>query len=136
MSQETIELAKRCLDAYSRRDIDALRALNDPAVEVDWTASRGIEAGVYRGFDAVLRFYTGYFEAFEEIVFEQVGFIDAGDSVVIPNVARTRGREGIEVVTRGTFVITFHNQRVIRVCLHEDTDEALEAVGLLDEPSA
>jgi ketosteroid isomerase-like protein len=104
-------------------------------VEVDWSASRGIEAGVYRGFDAVLRFYTGYFDAFEEIAFEEARFIEAGDSVVIPNVARTRGREGIEVVTRGTFVMTFHRQKIIRLRLYQDTDQALNAVGLLDEPS-
>jgi hypothetical protein len=30
MSQENVELAKRCIDAYNRRDIDAMRTLDAP----------------------------------------------------------------------------------------------------------
>jgi hypothetical protein len=41
-------------------------------MELDWSASRGFQAGVYRGFDEALRFYAQYFEAFHEIVFEQL----------------------------------------------------------------
>jgi ketosteroid isomerase-like protein len=130
MSQANVELAQRCFDSYNRRDIEALRALNDPDVEVDWSASRGVEAGVYQGFDAVLRFYTGYFDAFDEIAFEPERFIEAGESVVIPNVARSRGREGIEVPARSTLVMTFRGHTVTRICLYQETDEALKAVGL------
>jgi ketosteroid isomerase-like protein len=130
MSQENVELAKRCFDAYNRRDIEALRALNDPDVEVDWSASRGLEAGVYRGFDAVFDFYTGYLEAFEEIEFVAEGFIEVGESVVVPNVARSRGREGIEVLARSALLMTFRRGRVNRICLYQDTEQALKAVGL------
>jgi ketosteroid isomerase-like protein len=128
--EANVELARRCFDAYTRRDIEALRAFNDPDVEVDWSASRGVEAGVYRGIDAALRFYQGYFDAFEEIVFEPDRSIDAGPSVVIPNVARSRGREGIEVVARSALVMTFRDHRVTRICLYQETQQALEAVGL------
>jgi ketosteroid isomerase-like protein len=130
MSAENVELARRCLEAYNRRDIELLRALNAPDVEVDWSASRGLEAGIYKGFDAVLRFYTSYFDAFEEIVFEAQAFIQAGDSVIVPNIARNRGREGIEVRARSALLMTFRGNRVIRICLYQDTQQALEAVGL------
>ena len=69
MSPENVEVARQSLDAYSRRDIEALR-VNHPDMELDWSASHGFQAGVYRGFDAALRFYDGYFEAFDEIVIE------------------------------------------------------------------
>jgi hypothetical protein len=41
MSQENVEIAERGLDAFNQRDLEALRALNDPDVELDWSASRG-----------------------------------------------------------------------------------------------
>jgi ketosteroid isomerase-like protein len=51
MSQENIDVVRRSLDAYSRRDLKTMRVLNDPDVELDWSASRGALAGVYRGLD-------------------------------------------------------------------------------------
>ena len=85
---------------------------------------------MYRGFDAALRFYDGYFEVFDEIVIEPDRFIEAGDSVVVPNVAHQRGRDGIEVSARSALVFTIRNRRITRICLYQETDEALKAVGL------
>jgi len=130
MSQENVDLARQSLDAYRRRDVEALRALNHPDMELDWSASLGFQARVYRGFDAALRFYTEYFEAFQDIVFEAVSFIDAGESVVVPNVAHQRGRDGIAVQARSTLVFTIHNRKIVRICLFQETEEALKAVGL------
>jgi ketosteroid isomerase-like protein len=130
MSQENVEIARQSLDAYSRRDIEAMRALNHPDMELDWSASHGFQAGVYRGFDAALRFYDGYFEVFDEIVIEPDRFIEAGDSVVVPNVAHQRGRDGIEVSARSALVFTVRSRRITRICLYQETEEALKAVGL------
>jgi ketosteroid isomerase-like protein len=132
MSRENVEIARQSLDAYSRRDVEALRALNHPDMELDWSASHGFQAGVYRGFDAALRFYTEYFEAFQEIAFEPFSFIDAGESIVVPNTARQRGRDGIEVSARSTLVFTVRSRRITRICLYQDTDDALKAVGLAE----
>jgi ketosteroid isomerase-like protein len=132
MSQENVEIANQALDAYARRDVEALRALADPDIELDWSASVGWLAGVYRGFDETLRFYEGYFEAFEEIVIVADRFIDAADSVVVPNVAHQRGRDGIEVSARGTFVFTIRDRKITRICLYQETEQALNAVGLAE----
>jgi hypothetical protein len=132
MSQANVEVAQRCIDAYNQRDIEALRVLNDPDVEVDWSASLGIEADVYRGIDAVLRFFAGYFDAFEEITIEPDRFVDAGESVVVPNLARVRGRDGIEASARSTLVYTVRRRRVTRICLYHETGQALQALGLAE----
>src|SRR2546429_897764 len=114
MSQENVEITRQALDPYARRDVDVMRALNDPDLALDWFASVGWLAGVYRGFDEALRFYEGYFEAFEEIVIEADRFIDVGDSVVVPNVSHQRGRDGIEVYARGTFAFTIRRRKITR----------------------
>jgi ketosteroid isomerase-like protein len=133
MSQENAEIARRTLDAFNRRDLDALRSLNDPDVEFDWSVSQGPEAGVYRGIDAVMRFFAAYFDVFAEITVEPECFIEAGDSVVVPNGSRSKGRDGIEVHTRGVaFLLTVRNGRISRFCLYQDKDQALKAVGLAE----
>jgi len=130
VSQENVEVVRQALDAYSRRDIDTLRAIADPEIELDWSASVGWLAGIYRGFEETLRFYEGYFEAFEAIVIEADRFIDAGESIVVPNVARQRGRDGIEVSARSTLVFTVRNRKLLRIYLYQETEQALKAVGL------
>jgi ketosteroid isomerase-like protein len=94
MSQENVEVLRRGIGAYNRRDFDALRVLNHPEVEVDWSASRAVDAGVYRGQDEVFRLYQMFFGMFERISLEPDRFIEADDSVVVPNSVYMRGRHG------------------------------------------
>jgi len=130
LSQENAEIVRRALDAYGRRDVHALRTLHHRDFELDWSASRGSLAGVYRGIEDALRFWTEYYEAFEAIVVEPDRFIETGDLVVVPNVAHLRGRDGIEVTTRSTLVYSVHDRQITRICLYQDEGEALKAVGL------
>ena len=97
---------------------------------MDWSASRGIEAGVYRGWEAVAGFYQSYFDTFTEINIEPDRFIESGDSVVVPNHAQVRGRDGIEAAAQSTLVFEIRSGRIARLCLYQETHEALEAVGL------
>lgn len=57
-------------------------------------------------------------------------FIDAGEHVVMPFTNRLTGRDAIEVQAHGTLLWTIHAGRVVRVCLYQGRDEALEAAGL------
>ncbi len=132
MSQENIDVVRRSLDAYSRRDLKTMRVLNDPDLELDWSASRGALAGVYRGLDEALRFYTEWYEAFEMTVIEPDRFIDVEDSVIVPNLARQRGRDGIEVSARSALVFTVRDQTIRRICLYQELDQALKAAGLAE----
>jgi ketosteroid isomerase-like protein len=130
VSEENVEIVRRSLDAYSRRDLKTLRLVNHPDLELDWSASNGALAGIYRGLDEALRFYTEWYEMFEMVVIEPERFIAVGDWVVVPNVGRLRGREGIEVSARSALLYTVRDQMVRRICLYQELDPALKAVGL------
>jgi ketosteroid isomerase-like protein len=130
MSEENVEIVQRSIDAYNRRDFEALRAISDPDVEVDWSSSRGLEVGVYRGVEDVLRFYRTFLDTFERVEIRPDRFIESGDSVVVPNTAHIGGRDGIETVARSAFFFKIRNRRVASIRLYQETDEALEAVGL------
>jgi ketosteroid isomerase-like protein len=132
MTRENVDMARRCIEAFDRRDTEAMRALDDPDVELDFSASVGVDAGVYKGIDAVLRFFENYFAAFEEIAVNPDCFIDAGASVVVPNRSRSVGRDGVEVFARSTFVLTFSGGLLTHICLYQETEEALNAVGLTE----
>jgi ketosteroid isomerase-like protein len=132
VSEENVEIVRESLEAYTRRDVEALRRVTTADIELDWSASRGWLAGVYRGFEEVMRFYAEYFEAFGEIVIEAESYIPTGDLVVTPNVAHQRGRDGIEVTARAAFVFTVRGGKIAKIDLYQETPEALNAVGLED----
>jgi ketosteroid isomerase-like protein len=107
-----------------------MRALNHPDVEVDWSASRGLRAGVYRGLEEVFALYRDSFATFEDIVIEAERFIESGDSVIVPNTAQVRGRDGIETLARSALLFEVRDGRIARICLYQETREALEAAGI------
>jgi len=123
-----LAVAQKSIDAYNRRDLFALRALNDERVELDWSAARGLTAGIYRGRDAVLRFFSDFFATFESITIEPQCFIVTDGSILIPNVARVRGRDGIEAVARSTVALTVNRSTIslIRLC-HEPQAGSIDA---------
>jgi ketosteroid isomerase-like protein len=129
MSHENIELVQRSIAAYNRRDFEAMRGMNHPDIQLDWSASRGLETGIYRGADEVMRFYENFLETFEQVDIEPDRIIESGDSVVVPNTAHIRGRDGIETVARSAFVFEVRDGLIARICLYQETREALEATG-------
>jgi ketosteroid isomerase-like protein len=129
MSSENVEIVRQALAAYNRRDFEAMRALNHPDVELDWSASRGLQAAVYRG-EEVMGMYENFLETFEEVVITPDRFIESGDLVVVPNSAQMRGRDGIETDARSAIVFEVRSGLLARICLYQETHEALEAAGL------
>ncbi len=129
---ENVELVKRSIAAYSGRDFEAIRGMSHPDLQLDWSASRGLEAGVYQGVEAVIGFYRNFLDTFEKIAIEPDRFIESGDSVVVPNTAYLRGRDGIKTIARSTFVFEVRGDRITRIRLYQETQEALEAVGLTE----
>ena len=77
-----------------------------------------------------MRFYADYYAHFVEILIETECYTATGDHVVVPNIAYQRGREGIEVTARSTLVFTVCDGRITRICLYQETPEAIQAVGL------
>ena len=55
--------------------------------------------------------------------------IPIGDHLVLPHTTHIRGRDGIEAQARTTWLFTFHGDKVERVCLYQDKEEAVEAAG-------
>jgi ketosteroid isomerase-like protein len=131
MSQENVEIVLRSTDAYNRRDLDGMLENWAPDAVVDWSNSRGPEAGVYRGHDEIRAFMLRFLAAFDEIRFEVDDPIEVEDDVlVMENVAYVRGRDGIEVQARSGWVTTFRDGQQTSLTLYQTKQQALEAAGL------
>ena len=130
MSEENVETVRRHNEAWNRRDLTAWLASFRSDAEIDWSRSRGPLKGVYRGHGELEVFWDAFWSTFEDVQVEMHGFTEAGSEVVVPNTAHVRGREGIEVIARSTFVFTVENGQITRLRLFQERAEALEAAGL------
>ena len=130
MSQENVEVVRRAINAFNQRDLDGASRYLDPDVEMDWSRSRGVEVGIYRGGQAARDFWSTFLDMFDQVTVSPDELIEQGDQVVVPIQTRLRGREGIEVHTRAAHVVTLRDRRIVRWCLYQEKAEALEAVGL------
>ena len=130
MSQENVEIVKAKIDAYNREDWDAF-LYEDLAsgFEMDYSRAVGPWRGVF-GPDQARRVTRDQRETFESARLEPHEFIEAGDLVVVPWAMHGRGRDGIELVARATFVFTIRNGAIERITMYQERQDALEDLGL------
>jgi len=138
MSQENVETFKRGLDAYNRRDIDALMETLDP--DVEWHPALAVLLGgertVFRGHQGVRESIQEEDEALAMYQFELSEIRDLGNKVLAIGRIYARGKEsGVEIdsafcaltESRGT---KGKDTRAISLRTYFDLEKALEAAGL------
>jgi ketosteroid isomerase-like protein len=67
-----------------------------------------------------------FWSTFDDVQLETHGFTDAGSEIVVPSTVHTRGRDGIEVITRAALVFRVENGQITRLRLFQEQAEALE----------
>jgi ketosteroid isomerase-like protein len=132
MSEENVEIVRRAVDAFNRRDLDGVLENYAPDAVLDWSNSIGFDAGVFRGHGEIRAFMERFREAFDDIRLELIGDpVEVEDGlVVMENVSSSHGRGGIEVHARSTWLITIRDGETTSLTLYQTKEEALEAAGL------
>ena len=131
MSRENVEIAKRAVDAFNRRDMDELFALLNPTVQ--WTtADDEPDPQTYCGHEGVRQLFASLLEIWEQgFTVKAHEFIDLGDAVVVPSTSRVQARgSGVTLDADETHVFTVHDGKIVRVREYRTKDAALQALGL------
>jgi len=145
MSQENVEIVRTAMEDFGagRTEFDADGTLTRMAGEERWHSDIEFEVpeavvpemrGVFRGKEAVRRWWGEWLGAWEAVEFEYE-LLDAGDRVVALIDQRMRGRStGIEV-SRGEYaqVFTITDGLLVHWGFYGHQSEALEAVGLSEQ---
>jgi ketosteroid isomerase-like protein len=130
MSQENVDKARDFIEAYNRRDFDTAVKWFHP--EVDWVLPDRQSSDSGRGIAAVIRFWEGLDETFEELRLNPQEHVDAGDRVAtrLRHYGRGKG-SGVEIDEELYHqVATFRDGKIVRMEYLGSWPEALEAAGL------
>ncbi len=131
MSQEDVERVRRGFAAYNHRDLDGILEHWAPDAVLDWSRSRGFDAGVFRGHGEIRAFWQLFLDAFDEVRFEIDDPLEVEEGLfLVENVAYLRGRDGIEVQARSALLIRVRDGETTSLTLYQTKQDALEAAGL------
>jgi ketosteroid isomerase-like protein len=137
MSEENVELVRRLLELFAKRDHEAVFAFYAPDIEWDATNNDQLAMAdlseIYRGHDGVRTYWRHWLEAWKDIEFEVQDILDGGDEVValIRNQRQWGRHSGIatEMPPYG-LVFTVRGGKVVRWRSFADQEQALKAAGL------
>jgi ketosteroid isomerase-like protein len=132
MSQENVEGFKRAIEAYNRRDVEAL--LDELDTEIEWRPVLPVVLGgdetVYRGHDGVRQLLRDLDEILAERHLDFSEIRDLGDHVVATGSLRIRGKSsGVPTESPFSWVAEFKNGRAFQIQTYLDRNEALESLG-------
>lgn len=130
MAPQEVDTVRRFIDAWNRRDTDAVLECFDPDCEVIFPAEVP-EPGPFHGREE-LRGWVERFQAAWEVYSAEIAELaEAGDRVVA--VARQTGRgagSGLEVDETDAHLFEFRGGRIARWQNFNGPQEAFEAAGL------
>ncbi len=133
MLQENVEIVRKVIETFDRRDRDAWLLLHDPEIEFradpNWPESETI-----RGPEAVWDFYVELADAWEDDASEMVEVIEFGDDKLVWRVRRpVRGRaSGVSDVLDYWCLCTFRRGEMLRQTWFANREKALEAARLTE----
>jgi ketosteroid isomerase-like protein len=129
MSRQNVELAHRCVDAFNRRDLDALLALMDDDVE-GAPPLASIE-GHYHGLAGIRRWWESLFSGLPDFTIEVVEVRDPGDLTVAVLRNRAHGAASHTPVEQRLWLVgEWRDGKVIWWQTFRTEAEALDAVRL------
>ena len=129
MSEENVEIVRAVIAALNRSDFDAAFRDVSPDAEVDLSRAIGLDQGVY-SLDEFRRVTEEFTKSWESFRYGADDYIGVGEHVVTPFTNLLRGRDGIEVRAQGNWLWTVRDGVIVRLCLYQERQEALDAAGL------
>ena len=132
MARDKVDVAKRAVDCFNRRDVDELFGeLVTPDYEW-WPAVAGAyEGGCYRGREGLERFAAAIGEVWEEVQVIAEEFRDLGDRVLVLGTTKGRGRgSGAQVDAPLAVILDFRGDRIRRSRGYVDRAEGLRMAGV------
>jgi ketosteroid isomerase-like protein len=134
MDKQRIDLIDRFYEAFSRRDVDAVLDLCHEDIEIykDPDVVEMVSALTPRGSERVTQYLRGWLDSWDMYQPRVSDLRESGNDEVVALIdVRARGRGSqFDIEEEIADVLTFRDERLVRLRLHVTRDAALCAAGL------
>ena len=131
MSQENVEIVRRWIDAFNRRDFEGIREV----IDLNFDFCSAVEQKTYRGIGGLVEFRDEVDALIEGFHTEEDRFLNVGEDRVI-HLYRVLGRgagSGVPVSRHNAIVWQLRGGKLLTAQVYLDQRQALEAVGLSEQ---
>jgi ketosteroid isomerase-like protein len=132
MSEESVQVARRSFEAWSRRDAGWFVDNCTPDFEFVGAVIGGVEgqAGAVRGEDAIRQYFVDLDEPWESFVVDEGEYREVDEQVICIGHLRARGRgSGVELDHLVAMVLWFDGGKLARAQSFLDLDQAVSAAA-------
>lgn len=133
MSQANVEIIKRAIDAFNKRELDQYDDLYTPDYEWFPALTGTVEGRSYQGREGMETWFVEARETWESFLSFADDLRDLGDRVL--GLGRIEGRglgSGVELDAPMAIIVDFRDGKIARTRTYLDQSEALRAAGLSD----
>jgi ketosteroid isomerase-like protein len=131
MASENVELVRRAVDAWNRRDPDLWRSYATP--DIEWTPAgpAAVEGTVYRGHDEVVAGLESVWQTWDEVFFEETEVHELDGATLWLGRLKLRGASS-RVSLDQEFAVHFvlRDGKLASIHAFASRRDALKAVGL------
>jgi ketosteroid isomerase-like protein len=132
MPESSLEIVRRLVDAFNRGAFSEGFSFYDPDVVLDNRVPGSISGGTYLGRGQVAGFFVEWGDNFEPgSVIEIEEALEQADQVAVCLRFSLRGRSsGVPVESRRWYVYRVLAERIVRIAIYTDREQALAAAGI------
>jgi ketosteroid isomerase-like protein len=132
MSNENVELIRAGFEVFAKDGLEGLLPFVDPEIEV-YAEQTVLNAGTFHGHEGFVKWSEAWFEAWQELSYEALDFIEVSDGVVVVPARQTAtgAGSGIEIEQEIDWMIEVRDGKITRFHLYADRDAALAAAERL-----
>ena len=125
MVESNVDVVRSLFDRFASGSIEAALGLMSEDLVVVVPPSMSAEPDTYQGHEGVRRYFAGFDGQLEDVRFELLELIDAGDRVIATLRLTGRGTtSGIEVEQRAASVLELRDGKVVRIESYPDVETA------------
>ena len=130
MSRENVELVKRLIDAFNRRDVEGFAEIT--TTDFEWiTSMAAVEGEIFWGREGIDTYFARMREAWDEFLALAEDYRDLGERVLWQGRLEARGLgSGVPVSAPLDILYDIRDGQISRMHSYLDHSEALRAAGL------
>jgi ketosteroid isomerase-like protein len=130
VSESNVDVVRRLFDLFGEgRGIEPALEVMHPDVVIEIPPNMSAEPDTYRGHAGVIRYFEGFEGMLDEVQYEAIEFISAGDAVIA--YARMSGRgasSGLDVGLDSYVVHELLDGKLVRMTPYPDLESARAAL--------